>query len=206
MDRPEVVSELQAAGMAVDSNPNSMGAFVDRLTYDEDDGKSFLMLNLVKLRAEANYGARPDLRPEGVTTGLEADQHYASVFLPHIFTRASHPIFISSAAHYPIMQPHGDAATHALNALYTDYDYVAVVRYRSRRDLVMSVCAVARALGPQAMSALKMSGVEHTFVIPVSAEWVSWLLAATPMVLLVLMNALCRVCWPGLCQECKNLS
>jgi hypothetical protein len=160
-----------------------MGDFVDRLTHDVDDGKSFLMFNFVKLKVEADYGARPDLHPEGVTSGWDADQHYATIFLPHLFTRASHPVFFSTSPHYPIMQPHA-----AGDELYADFDYVAIVRYRSRRDLVAAVCAVARDLGPNAMTALKLSGVERTFVVPVSAEWVSWVLATLPLVMVAALR------------------
>ena len=48
--------------------------------YDGDEGKPFLIINFVKNREDPDYGNRPDLKPEWVKTGNQADQYYGYEF------------------------------------------------------------------------------------------------------------------------------
>ena len=181
------------------------------LPNDDDTGSSFVMLNLVKHRQLADYGARPDLRPSGVTTGAEADMFYGATFVPKILKRACHPVYISKeVAKLPIMFPVGTepaananananangngianpsanasanadgdgSAVSTAKAAFSDWDYFALVRYRSMRDLMEAVAEVIGELGSESMMVLKHSGVERTYVIPVYSNACEWVLSA----------------------------
>ena len=104
-----------------------------RLFAAPDDGGSFLMLNLVKQRPQANYDAMPALRPAGVVTGADADSHYGSIFLPKLLVRAGHPVFLSRTVRPPLMLPVGDADSWGgpgtVPVWDTAWDYTVLVRY-----------------------------------------------------------------------------
>jgi len=163
IDRKEAFDTLVASG----AEKTVAEAMVSSLLpSDDDDGRSFLMLNLVKQRAEASYGNRPDLKPQWVTSGRDADQYYASQFLPKILKRAGHPVFVSrSVARAALMLPDG-LGKDARDA-FSDWDYFALVRYRCMRDLVDAVAELTSELGSDAMFVLKHSGVERTYVLPI---------------------------------------
>ncbi|GMH57970.1 hypothetical protein TrLO_g7282 [Triparma laevis f. longispina] len=48
-----------------------------------------------------------------------------------------------------------------------DYDYFAVVRYRSLRDFAENIDAMGEFFGESGMKALKMSGIEYTHLVKV---------------------------------------
>lgn len=75
-----------------------------------DDGKEFYAVNLEQLKS--GEAAR------------EADRAYASVVFPLLLKRAGHPVFVS------------DRAGLMLGEYGEEVDRVAVVRYRSLRDLL----------------------------------------------------------------------
>ena len=171
--------------------------FVERLLDGDnpDDGKSFLMVNFVKLRDRAYFpgdlkdavvgaGLRVDM-----TSGAEADAQYGQTFLSYAVRRAAHPLIFSR----------GPIGRSLLSDKEEDfggpYDYFAVVRYRSRRDLVGTICDTTAALGPGVIGALKHSGVERTIVVPVSSEAASHvvrlLVAAVGIVVFQLLSRCC---------------
>jgi hypothetical protein len=129
----EVMSKEEAGASLKASCGEPMHSLLARLFAVPDDGGSFLMLNLVKQRPQANYDAMPALRPAGVVTGAHADSHYASIFLPKLFVRAGHPVFLSRTVRPPIMLPVGDAEAWGgpgtVPVWDTAWDYTALVRY-----------------------------------------------------------------------------
>ena len=173
ISREEAVNLLKSSGFSTESAELTAKRV---LPQDGDDGRSFLMLNLVKQREFPDYGSRADLKPAWVRSGADADEHYASQFLPKVIKRAGHPVFVSrSVAALPIMYPGrtldpSDQGDDAMPEAFSNWDYFALVRYRSMRDLLEAVAELTSELGSGAMQALKHSGVERTYVIPIYAS------------------------------------
>ncbi len=114
-----------------------------------DDGREFFMVNLVNDPAD-----------------LAAAEAYNRVILPELFKRAGHPVFVSR----PIarfLEPEGLAP----------WDFVAIVRYRSMRDMLDMIT------GPEAQNIrdMKEASVSKTHVFPThigfSLLWVRFLVA-----------------------------
>lgn len=181
IDREEVTRLLEASGAELQTKDFEEGGFLERLSRSKDDGGSFLMLNLVKYREQPHY---PDasLKPDWVRTGADADAYYGTTFLPLLAKRASHPLLLFGATWPAVLVPQG----------YTDvnWDYVALVRYRSRRDLVEAVCEANSLLGPRQLSwqQLKHSGVEQTLVIPIPCVGISHAIRILVGLLLLLVT------------------
>ena len=129
----ELIAKLEASfGTA----PTSERTFVDNMIamIPEDDGKEFYAVNLERLKAG----------PEAQT----ADQAYARTVIPLLFERAGHPVFVSHRAGL------------MLGNYGADVDRVAVVRYRSLRDLIDMAIDPAMIAG----SPNKFLALEHTEV------------------------------------------
>jgi len=99
-----------------------------------DDGREFYAVNLEQL----NSG--PDAQA--------ADRRYADAVFPMLFKRAGHPVFL------------GERAGLMLGTYGRDVDRVAVVRYRSLRDLFDMILDPAMQLS----SDDKFASLEHTEV------------------------------------------
>lgn len=101
-----LIAELRA------SYPDNMSGLADNLEemIAKDDGKEFYAVNLEQLKVGDKAQA--------------ADRAYAEVVLPLLIKRAGHPVFVS------------DRAGLMLGEYGSDVDRVAVVRYRSLRDLI----------------------------------------------------------------------
>ncbi len=113
-----------------------------------DDGKEFFMLNLINYRAQAVYPAGS--RFSG--TGLEADARYNQAIAPLLFKHGNHPVFLGTPMGRFIDVP-GDM----------EWQRIAIVRYRSRRDLLeMVIDLAAKPIGIH-----KWASIEKTQVFPV---------------------------------------
>lgn len=125
-----LIAELRA------SYPASESGLADNLEemIARDDGKEFYAVNLEQLKSGDE--------------ALEADRAYARAIFPQLFKRAGHPVFVSERAGLML----GDYGT--------EVDRVAVVRYRSLRDLINM--AKDPALLPH--SHHKFDALEHTEV------------------------------------------
>jgi hypothetical protein len=102
-----------------------------------DDGKEFVMQNLVRYRAKALY-------PEGMHFSddpREADKRYGKSIIGDLLRYGNLLIFIARKSG-DFVKPEGADAWH----------YVAMVRYRSRRDFVRFA---------------KWAAIEKTHVFPV---------------------------------------
>lgn len=120
----------------------------------EDDGRHFLMVNLLDM-AEA-----PPALP---ATGPEADagallDHYMEHMYPALLVRASHPVFAGRALFTALDVSGIDGAESWTRA--------AVVRYRSRRD--MMEIATNPAFGDR--HEYKLAALEKTVAFPVRPE------------------------------------
>ncbi|MEM6385217.1 MAG: hypothetical protein AAF718_03160 [Pseudomonadota bacterium] len=90
-----------------------------------DDGRSFVMINLMEYRETAEYSL--DDTPSKEMTGAEADALYGQSVLPQLLLRGSYPV--ARATRYnTIINSVGETAG--------EFDGFAMVRYRSRRDLI----------------------------------------------------------------------
>lgn len=115
------VDEIVAALEAEEAPPETVALL--RRFFEEDDGRSFLMVNLLDM--EDNPIELPATGP-----GAEADTlmgHYMEYMYPALFARASHPVFL------------GQAVNDSMDIVGIEgaerWERAALMRYRSRRDL-----------------------------------------------------------------------
>ncbi|MBM4217870.1 MAG: hypothetical protein FJ178_08530 [Gammaproteobacteria bacterium] len=113
-----------------------------------DDGREFVMVNLIKYREKAAY---PPGSPYG-DNALEADKRYARAFFPHLLRYGNVPVFISRRSGSFIEPKRAEP-----------WQVVAMIRYRSRRDFIRSVRAV---IGKDVMIH-KWAAIDTTYVFPV---------------------------------------
>ncbi|HEY0974354.1 MAG TPA: hypothetical protein VGE57_07660 [Solimonas sp.] len=119
-----------------------------RLLCANDDGGDFWMLNLIDFREQAQY---PADSPFAGISALEADALYNRAIVPVLLRHGGHPLFLASPAGRFIEEV-GDH----------QWDRVAMVRYRSRRDLLEIVVELAGA----GVGQHKWAAIERTQVFP----------------------------------------
>lgn len=114
----------------------------------QDDGREFVMHNLVRYRAKALY-------PPGHVYGdsaRAADKRYGRAALGPMLRSASIPLFVAKC---------GGRFIEPDNA--QQWNYVAMVRYRSRRDFLH----FALEIESQDIAIHKWAAIEATHIIPV---------------------------------------
>lgn len=114
-----------------------------------DDGDEFYMLNLIDFREEALYPAGSGF--DG--SARDADARYNRAIVPVLLRHGGHPLFLGN----PMGRFLDEAGDH------TAWERVALVRYRSRRDLVEMVVDLAGA----GIGVHKWAAIEKTQVFPV---------------------------------------
>jgi hypothetical protein len=142
-----------------------------RALVAQDDGREFVMQNLARYRPRALY-------PPGHAFGddpREADKRYGRAIVPHLLRNGSVPVFIARRIG-SFIQP--DGADH--------WHYVAMVRYRSRRDFLRFALAIEAG----EISMHKWAALEKTHVFPVRPLVSLVLVRCTVGVLLALPCAL----------------
>jgi hypothetical protein len=82
------------------------------------------MLNLLRLRATADYSATPELAPPSPISGAEAYGRYIEHTLPHLRESGGEILFLGSGADYLIGPPD------------ERWDVVMLVRHRSRETFL----------------------------------------------------------------------
>lgn len=118
-----------------------------RALLEHDDGREFVMVNLVRYRPKALY-------PPGLAFGDDprvADRRYGRAILPILLRCGSIPVFIARRAGRFIEPPLADA-----------WHYVAMVRYRSRRDFLRFAIAIEQ----RNITMHKWAALEKTHVFP----------------------------------------
>jgi hypothetical protein len=96
----------------------------------KDDGREFVMHNLARYRPRALY-------PPGMNFGDDAraaDRRYGRAIIPHLLRGGCVPVFIGARAGR-FIEPDGA----------DDWHYVAMVRYRSKRDFLRFAVAIQQA-------------------------------------------------------------
>jgi len=143
-------TERFLAELGARANDDASRAALDavRALVERDDGREFVMQNLVRHRAKAEY-------PPGSGFGddpREADRRYGRLILWPLLRNGSHPVFIARRAGR-FIEPDG----------CDDWHYVAMVRYRSRRDFLRFALAIER----DDIVVHKWAAIEKTHVFPV---------------------------------------
>lgn len=126
--RPLTLPEVEVALQRHLAHEPNSGLSVEerqqlRAFFEADDGQPFWMLNLMKLRPLAIYssGKHPQVKSARHAHGL-----YSRMVLKQLLRRGSYPVFvarkIANVAH---------GGTHA-----DFFEELAIVRYRSRRDML----------------------------------------------------------------------
>lgn len=93
-----------------------------------DDGREYYMVSLLKFRKKALY-------PEGSSFGddpLAANDSYNRAIIPLLFKHGGHPVFLGRVQGRFLHPEHVD-----------DWDQVGMVRYRSRRDMLKMAVEIA---------------------------------------------------------------
>ena len=117
----------------------------------DDDGREFVMVNLIRYRTKAVY-------PPGWDYGDDphaADARYNRAVVPLLLKRACIPVFLGRSAG-KFLAPNGSEP----------WDCVALVRYRSRRDF-LGLCAD---LAKNRADVHKWAAIEATQVFPVNVR------------------------------------
>lgn len=117
---PLTAEEIDAFTARVEGGGGALEAATQlRRFMTEDTGDPFLMVNLVEM-------AQPD--PSRPDTPQESMSRYMEHMFPELFSRACHPVFMGPVV-YPAMDLVGIEGAER-------WDTVAIMRYRSRRDLL----------------------------------------------------------------------
>ena len=148
MSPQEIEEALHKLRSTDSANDNSAELEDVRQLLASDDGKEFVMQNLVRYRAKALY-------PEGSQFGddpREADKRYGKSIIGDLLRYGNLVIFIARKSG-DFVNPEGADAWH----------YVAMVRYRSRRDFVRFAIRANQA--DKFMH--KWAAIEKTHVFPV---------------------------------------
>ena len=124
-----------------------------RAFLEADDGREFLMVNLLRLTPGmvTPPGGGPPENPR------EMLERYSAPFLGALLRRAGHPAFIGAAAAGGYLEQWGVEKNPGWTA-------AAAIRYRSRRDLL----AMATMPGFESIHAFKKAGLANTLAFPVS--------------------------------------
>jgi hypothetical protein len=155
-DKPVNSAELEAYIAALTSNTQVRGKdstkpvqYMRKLAKN-DDGNEFVMVNLIRFRDKAMY---PPGSPWAADTDpMTADARYSAGVVPLLLKRGSLPIFVSSVAGGFINETNHD-----------DWDMVAMVRYRSVRDMLEMMVEMSAT----DLAGHKWAAVEQTQVFPV---------------------------------------
>jgi len=95
---------------------------------ENDDGREYYMVNLLKFRKKALY-------PEGSTFGddpMAANDRYNRTIVPLLLKHGGHPVFLGQVQGRFLHVDGADA-----------WDQVGMVRYRSRRDMLKMAVEIA---------------------------------------------------------------
>lgn len=142
-----------------------------RKFLQEDDGKEFIMVNLIQFNTSPV--AHPDTGDAVRAQALLAE--YSKPFFKRILPRAGHPVIFNQAA---------GGYLDSWNTPETQWHSAALVRYRSRRDMVRLVTDPYFA----GIHKYKVAALRQTYAFP-SKKLVS--LYASPRLVVALALSLC---------------
>jgi len=170
LERVRRNAEAAAAPFALDLLPSL------REITRGDDGREFVMVNLIRYRTKAVY-------PPGREYGDDphaADTRYHRAVVPLLLKRACIPVFLGRSAGR-FLAPKGSEP----------WDCVALVRYRSRRDF-LGLCAD---LAIDRADIHKWAAIEATQIFPVDARLS---LIMIRVVVALALGLVVSLSWPSL--------
>lgn len=144
----EIETFLAALAQRVEHTPDPGVLDEVRRLVSNDDGREFVMQNLARYRTKALY-------PPGYTFDDDpraADRRYGKAIISRLLRYGNLPVFIA---------PRIGSFIHPAGA--DDWHYVAMVRYRSRRDFLRFALAIER----DDITVHKWAALEKTHVFPV---------------------------------------
>lgn len=151
--RPLTVAEIDAGLGRIAARGGSagteLGAF--RAFLEADDGREFVMLNLVKVAD----GLVPHPETGASVPGRDMLNHYSRHFMRKLVRRGGHPA-IAARKIGPYVDAWGDVQPDP------GWSIMGYMRYRSRRDLL--ALAADPSFGP--LHAYKALGTDRTFSFP----------------------------------------
>jgi hypothetical protein len=126
--RPDEVQPLLDAIEASTEGHSRNGTDIMKRFLEEDDGREFFMLNLVRLAP----GKLPDPVTGELTSARTLMDGYTKVFFPALFARAGHPAIMARkvGGYFDAWGAEADPGWSAMGFM----------RYRSRRDVALLVC------------------------------------------------------------------
>ena len=143
-----MVSNADVRGKDTDKAVNYM-----RRLAEKDDGNEFIMVNLIRFRETSLYFKDSPWADE--TDPILADARYGDGVIPLLLKRGSLPIFVSSVSGGFINE-----TTHS------EWDMVAMVRYRSVRDMLQMMVEMSST----DLADHKWAAIEQTHVFPVKPK------------------------------------
>ncbi|MEG3806997.1 hypothetical protein DBT53_004355, partial [Aerococcus mictus] len=146
---PEEVKAFMAKARAIGSDANNNLETIERF-LSEDDGREFIMLNLVRVAP----GMVDDPDTGKPTPGRELLNRYTSAFMRRLFMRGGHPALAARK-----IGGYVDAWHVEPDPGWTIMGYM---RYRSRRDMAM----LAIDASFQDIHKFKIAGTVETFSFP----------------------------------------
>ena len=157
-----------------------------RAFADEDDGRPFYKVNLLQYREwalEKKMGSHPSVqeistREQMRRTGREAALAYNRMVIPELLKRGSYPLIaIRKITNLITVAPDSDFSDGNF------FEEVAIVRYRSRRDMIRMITAPRFIAGVDD----KWASLEKTVAVPCSSMLVFDLGAIVPLLLVSIM-------------------
>ena len=115
-----------------------------------DTGNEYLMINLIKYRKKAEYPADSAWADE--TDAKAADARYTQGVIKELIVRGGLPVLKSNVI-----------GTFLLDDDWRDWDEVAIVRYRSVKDMLDMIVGMA----DTGLAVHKFASIEQTHVFPV---------------------------------------
>jgi hypothetical protein len=152
-------AELESYIKALVSNADVRGRDTDkavnymRRIAEKDDGNEFIMVNLIRFRETSLYSKDSPWVAE--TDPMLADARYGDGVIPLLLKRGSLPVFVSSVSGGFINE-----TTH------DEWDMVAMVRYRSVRDMLQMMVEMSST----DLADHKWAAIEQTHVFPVKPK------------------------------------
>lgn len=148
LSREEIDGYLARLRASTAAHPGEASmADVERL-LESDDGREFVMQNLIRYRQKALYPPGHDYGDSAPA----ADRRYGMAILPHLLRYGNVPVFIARRSG-SFVEPDGAQR----------WDVVAMVRYRSRRDFLRFACRITH----DGITMHKWAAIQTTQIFPV---------------------------------------
>ena len=159
MDQAEIdqrIAALAETTRAKGGTPDEHVLASIRSLGASDDGDEYYMVNLIKYREKALYP--PELQSVYGDDARAADARYSAKIVPLVLKHGGVPVLVTEYAGR-FLHPEGAS----------DWDVVAMVRYRSRRDMLAMMQDIASS--PEDVAVHKWASIERTQVFPVKPRF-----------------------------------